>query len=564
MTANYRFVIIGAGAAGLQAAYYLHQAGADYCVLEKSNCAGTFYKKYPRRRQLISFNRVNTIFSCPKVNLRFDWNSLLTDDYSFPFREVSDSLYPSADDLVAYLQAFATRFQLNIKYNHDVRHIARGSDPSSFKLTLAQEGEIIAETLIVASGFGKPFVPDIPGIELTEGYEDADLNPDGFRDKKILVIGKGNSAFEVADLALDQASLVHMASPRAVKLAWQSRHPGHVRANHVRLLDSYQLKLLNGTLDCNVLSISRHDNSLKALVSYVHADGEEEELVYDRIIRCAGFKFDPTVFDDSILPETVLGGKLPATTPFWESVNVKNLFFAGTLTQARDFKRSSSAFIGGYRYNTRTLCKFLLGSNQPEGCLAPCVSFDSKILAARILERCNTNSALWAQFGYLSDVLVKRRETYDWYQELPYQALGEGLFHSEEHVLSLTFEWGEWSGDVMEVQRHPTASKAFTNVFLHPILRRYRYGILISEHHILEDLFGVYSADGEQGNVISRGGLPIDEYHQVQHVQPLEAFFNRNISDKVYHDFLLAQSGDCHPGGHEVPMGCEDQGSWDG
>jgi len=565
MRTNHQYVILGAGAAGLQAAYYLEQAGADYCVLEKSTSAGTFYKKYPRRRQLISFNRTNTIFKCPKVNLRFDWNSLLTDDYSFPFANYSTSLYPNADDLARYLQGFADKYKLSIKYNHEVRQVSRPHDAGDgFLINLTSGDEIHAETLIVASGFGKPFIPEVPGIELTEGYEDVDISPEGFQGKRVLVIGKGNSAFEVADIALDHASLVHMASPRAVKLAWQSRHPGHVRANHVRLLDSYQLKLLNGTLDCNLLSISKHEDCLKAVVSYVHADGEQEELVYDRIIRCAGFKFDTSLFEGALKPETVLGGKLPATTPFWESVNIKNLFFAGTLTQARDFKKSSSAFIGGYRYNTRTLCRYLLGSKDVKGCSKTLATTEIKPLAEKILERCNTNSALWAQFGYLSDILIKRDDSYEWYEEVPYQALSEGLFHNEVHLLSLTFEWGEWAGDVMEVQRHPTASKAYTNVFLHPILRRYRYGKLIAEHHLLEDLFGVYSAEGEQGNVLSRGGMPIQQYHQVQHVEPLEAFLETNRSEKVYHDFLLAQSGDCNDEYDKRCAECSTSATWDG
>lgn len=561
MTAHYQFVILGAGAAGLQAAYCLSKAGADYCVLEKSDSVGTFYKKYPRRRQLISFNRTNTIFDCPKINLRFDWNSLLTDDYSFPFSSITDSLYPSADDLVLYLESFAKRYDLAIQYNHNVLKVSRDPGDSLFQLTIDGRDNITASTLIVASGFGKPFIPDIPGIQLAEGYEDVDLDPASFKNKKVLIIGKGNSAFEIADLALEQSSLVHMASPKAVKLAWQSRHPGHVRANHVRLLDSYQLKLLNGTLDCNVLSISKHNDSLKAVVSYVHADGEQEELLYDRIIRCAGFMFDPCIFDPSLRPETVLGGKLPATTPFWESVNVSDLFFAGTLTQARDFKKSSSAFIGGYRYNTRTLCKFLLSGKDPDGCQVPASSLDVTSFAALILDRCNKNSALWAQFGYLCDLFIKRGDRYDHYQELPYQAIGEGLFSSEENVLSLTFEWGEWSGDVMEVQRHPTATKAYTNVFLHPIVRRYRYGSILAEHHILEDLFGVYSAEGEQGNVLSRGGLPIDEYHEVQHVRPLIDFLGRNASGSLYHDYLLSLSGETPL---ELSRADSSDGSWDG
>ena len=529
---HYTIAILGAGPGGIQLAYYLQQSSVDYIVLEQSRSAASFYSQYPRRRDLISFNRVNTLFEDPRIKLRFDWNSLLTDDHSFPFSNFSRKLYPKADDLVRYLNSFAQHFNLNISYSNNVQKISKLADLSFKLVSDGSPNEVTCDKLVVASGFRKSYNPPIPGLELCEGYSDVSIDPEAFEGQRVFIIGKGNSAFEIADIALESCSLLHIASPNPIKLAWNSRHPGHVRANHTRLLDSYQLKLLNGTLDCHILSIKKNSNGeFVVLVSYVHADGETEELVYDRVVNCAGFSFDSSVFDNSCTPTTLLNGKLPAITPFWESVNVKGMFFAGTLMQARDFKKSSSAFIGGFRYNIRSLAKKLVSDISMFD--FPCVEMrwtSSDVLANAILDRCNTTSGLWAQFKYLCDVIVIKKSTVNWYEEMPLQFVEEGGFGEAEEYFTLAFEWGEWSGDVMAIERHPTAEKAYTNVFLHPILRYYNRSRLVSVHHILEDLFGNYSADAERGNVLSRGGLDIEMYHLRQHFRPLAEFILGTVS----------------------------------
>jgi hypothetical protein len=48
-------------------------------VVDRAPSAGEFWGKYPRSGQLISFNKRWTIYDDPEVNLRWDWNSLLTD-----------------------------------------------------------------------------------------------------------------------------------------------------------------------------------------------------------------------------------------------------------------------------------------------------------------------------------------------------------------------------------------------------------------------------------------------------------------------------------------------------
>ncbi|EGJ31397.1 MULTISPECIES: NAD(P)-binding domain-containing protein [Moorena] len=526
----YDYLIIGAGPAGLQMGYFLQQSKSQYIVLDKAESAASFFRVLPRRRELISFNKVHSIFDDPEILLRWDWNSLLTDDYSFPFRNFSKRLYPLADELVNYLESFAHTYNLNIRYNTNIREIRRDND-RFFEICDAQGTIYQCRVLIVATGFSKPYIPDIPGIELTENYETVSLDCNTFTGQRVLILGKGNSAFEIADIAMETAAQVHIASPNSLTLAWKSRHPGHVRANHTRLLDTYQLKLLNGTLDCHVNNITQNaDGTFVVTVSYVHADGEVEELVYDRVIRCTGFRFDNSLYAPECRPDTLLNGRLPEITPYWESTNVSDLFFAGTLMQGRDFKRSSSAFIDGFRYNIRSLYRYL--KERYEGIKRGERKLQATPVTMRkaILERACRTSGLWTQFGYLCDVFVVHpTHEVTWYEELPIQALQEGQFSREYHYYSLTFEWGEWNGDVMSIERHPKSSQAYTNVFLHPILRRYSYGKLLNEHHILEDLFGIYSSSGERGSVVKRSGRNMRQYHQEEHEIPLEKYFETQL-----------------------------------
>ena len=526
------YLVLGAGPGGLQLGSFLEQAGCSYLLLEATDGVAAFFRTLPRSRELISFNKVHSLYSDPEVRLRWDWNSLLTDDYSLPFREFSQDLYPSADDLVRYLEAFAERRGIQVQLDTRIVLIAR-SPSGGFDLTDEGGRRYRCKVLVSATGFSRPYVPDIPGIELAEGYAEASLDPAAYTGQRVFVLGKGNSALELADVALGTSSLIHVASPTPLQLAWKTRHPGHLRAQHTRLLDLYQLKTLSGALDCEVRGIRQLDSGEYVVtVAYVHADGETEELVYDRVLCCTGFRVDRSLYDDACLPETVLEGRLPATTGMWESTNVPGLFFAGTLMQGLDFKRSSSAFIDGFRYNVRTLFHYLMERYEGRPMPSARLSADAETLGTHVLERACRTSALWTQFGYLCDLyLVDDSDgRVRCLEELPLAYVDDEL-GEEAHSYTLTFEWGSWDGDVFNIERHPRHEDASTNVFLHPIVRRFARGELLAEHHVLEDLFGTYSAATESGIVRRRSGRDMETYHREEHREPLLAFFRAQLGD---------------------------------
>src|SRR5204862_5246541 len=113
-----------------------------------------------------------------ELNLRWDWNSLLSDSEEMLFKHYSKEYFPKATDMVRYLNDFADHFELRVKYDVRVAQVTRGE---VFTLT-DTTGEVYrCRRLIIATGFTKVHIPPIDGIELAQNYADASVNPDEFK-----------------------------------------------------------------------------------------------------------------------------------------------------------------------------------------------------------------------------------------------------------------------------------------------------------------------------------------------------------------------------------------------
>ncbi|MFC4062554.1 NAD(P)-binding domain-containing protein [Planomonospora corallina] len=499
----HRYLIVGAGPGGLQLSYFLQRAGADYLTLEREASPGAFFGRYPRHRRLISLNKVHTGAKDPEIALRWDWNSLLNDE-GLLFPRYSQEYFPHADDLVRYLADFRREHDLRVRFSTPVDRVERTDGHF-----VVHSGDQVfrAECLIMATGWGGPHVPEIPGIEHAVGYEDMPVDGAEFADQRVLIIGKGNSAFETAQAMLGHAAVIHLASPSPVRLAWTSKHPGHVRGQYGALLDSYWFKTLHGVLECQVDRIWREGDEFRAAITYTLADGEQAVLEYDTVLRCTGFTMDTSVFDESCRPRLAPNGRMPAIRPDFQSANVDGLYFAGTLMQARDFKRASSAFIDGFRYNLRTLATLLAERYDGVPLEVRTLPADSDRLTGAMLERVNHSSALWTQFEYLCDVYVVDAAAghVRHYTDLPEDYAVE-RFSGEALYFTVTLRWGrEKYDDVFAIQRHPTPERAHESAFLHPVVRAWRHSEQVAEQHLLEDLLAQWR-------------------DPVRHVRPLRAF----------------------------------------
>jgi thioredoxin reductase len=507
---RFSYIIVGAGPAGTQLSYYLQRVGADYLTLERDEAPGHFFRHFPRHRRLISINKVHTTSTDPEIRLRWDWNSLLHDAPELPFAKYSGEYFPHADDLVRYLGDFQQLHRLAIRFGTGVERIEKDGD--GFAVHTA-DGALYARCVVVATGWGLPHVPAIRGIEHAVGYEDMSTDPLDYAGRRVLIVGKGNSAFETASAILGHASMVHLASRHPLRLAWNTKHPGDVRGQHGAVLDSYQFKTLHSVLDCTVDEIRPVGDHFEVDITYVHADGERAVLEYETVIRCTGFRMDTGLFGGACRPEMVRDGRMPAVGPDWQSTSVDGLYFAGTIAQDHDFKRASSAFIDGFRYNLRALTAML--SERYDGTALPCdkLPADPQRLTSAILDRVNWSSALWTQFEFLCDtfVLDGPGESVRHYADLP-EDYAVARFRDAEHYYTVSLRWGrDEYADVFAIDRHPEPGRAAESAFIHPVIRRYRGADLVEELHLLEDLLAEWRRPD-------------------RHVAPLLAFLERDLA----------------------------------
>ncbi|OKK06800.1 pyridine nucleotide-disulfide oxidoreductase [Streptomyces sp. CB03234] len=485
---RHRYVVLGAGPAGLQLGCFLQEAGADHVVLEREDAPGGFFRRFPRHRRLISLNKVHTLDQDPETRLRWDWNSLLSPASQPLFADYSTEWFPHADAMTAYLRDFQRAHVPRVRFGTDVRRISRHGP--GFRLDTADGRLFTCDCLIVATGWGRPYIPGIDGIEHALGYESAPLAPEAYRGKRVLVIGKGNSAFETATPLLGHAALVHLASPHPTRLAWHSKHAGDVRGQYGALLDSYWFKTLHSVLECEIDEIRPEGDTYRVAVSYTLAEGERELLEYDTVIRCTGFRMDDSLFAADCRPRLAPHGRFPATGPDWQSVDVGGLYFAGTLAQARDFRHAASPFIDGFRYNLRTLSRLLAERYEGRALRYGVVDGHPDRLADTMLDRANRSSALWTQFEYLVDVFVpdEERRRVRHYEDLP-EDYAVARFGDRDHFYTLGLRWGRHDhADIFAIRRSPVPERAHESEFLHPVIRRYRRRDVAAERHLLEDL----------------------------------------------------------------------------
>jgi len=483
------YLIIGAGPAGLQLAALLEADGKrDYLVLDRASAPGAFFARYPRHRQLISINKPHTGSADPEQNLRLDWNSLLSDDPSLLFTSYTEKYFPPADVLVDYLADFAAKTGVRVRYDSAVTRVSKRGGVFA---VVAGDTTYTSKVVIVATGVSELYRPEIPGFELAETYADMSVEPRDFLDQKVLIIGKGNSAFETADNLMETTTLIHVAGPSSVRMAWRSHYVGHLRAVNNNFLDTYQLKSANAILDGTIKRIERDGDGFTVTFSFSRVDEVVKELHYDRVLACTGFRFDASIFDESCRPELVIKDRFPAQTEQWESPNVPGLFFAGTISQVRDFKKSTSGFIHGFRYAVRALHKILelryAGTPWPS---TPVAATPAAISAA-IIERVNRSSALWQQFGFLADVVTVTGDEARYHEEMPVDYFRTSV---KGNAFVVTLEYGPEHDQVdpfdITVSRiaQDTVGQAHDAAYLHPVVRHYRDGEVVGTHHLAENL----------------------------------------------------------------------------
>ncbi|CAD5126214.1 DgyrCDS14383 [Dimorphilus gyrociliatus] len=516
------YIIVGAGPSGLQMGSFLEDKKRDYVILERGNSSGTFFKTFPRHNTLISINKRFTGKTNKEFNFRHDWNSLISNDEALLFKEYSKDFFPDKGDYLQYLSDFEKKLGLNTRFNTNIIS-SRKIDNGTIELTDEKEVTFLCKYLIVATGIFKPLKVPFNGSEYVTFYDDMILDPHYYEGKNVLILGKGNTANEVATSLFPYANVVHMGSRSRVKLSWSTHYVGDLRAINNNILDNYQLKALDGIFEVDVreLSIFKRDDGRFMLEDpllkvNVKDDNFSFRDPYDVIISCLGWIWDETPWVGLNLKKhrDQKLQKFPKINDMYEAVDNSNIYFTGVLTHSLDFKKSAGGFIHGYRYTTRALHRLLEWKNHgvvwPH---QPAEPFNQ--LVPWIVKRVNEASAPYQMFQVLGDVIVinEKEETFEAYEEYPLTSLDEFEIRTGRNVTSVivvVFEYGDgFSGEENDPFKYDRSAgspeEAHLSNFLHPLLYYYKKLPTKSEmimtkqpgnlklpkpdrlHHVLED-----------------------------------------------------------------------------
>lgn len=306
-------LIIGAGPAGISAAWEAKKADLDYVVIEKGLIGNTIYN-YPVGL---------TVFSTPD-ELEFREGDL------DPAREK-----PTREELLSYYVRFVIERDLKVRTEETVLSVAKTGD--GFKIR-TDKGDYEASNVLFASGaMDFPRKLNVPGEDLPKvSHHFRETYP--WVRKKALVVGGGNSAGEAALFLAEEGAEATLAIFRE---DWENTDPkqGCIKYWVKNPLEEQlekrclQLFFLGEVVEITERTVILEDE-----------DGKRCELENDVVFVLIGSDADLSMMK-SLGVETEEGkyGEVPVYDDETFETNVPGVFVAGHFTRHRHIKPAIEA-----------------------------------------------------------------------------------------------------------------------------------------------------------------------------------------------------------------------------
>jgi len=410
---DYPVVVIGSGPGAIQISYSLGRLGVEHAVISAEPSPGGMFRRWPFFQRLLSWTKPHAPATRgSRAYERYDWNSLLgnTPETRAIQAGLMDgtSYFPSRPEMEASLATFVEKAGVRIRHDcrwTGTRRVETG-DGVRFEVDTT-DGTYVARILVVAVGVAEPFTPPGSGMELTHHYGGVRAAQE-YADRRVLIIGKQNSGFELASGLLPWARQLILVSPSKTRLSVATRTLVGVRA---RYLQPYEDAVLGGGVTILDAATDRlegsSDGTITAFLRRTDGGGDISVEV-DDAIAATGFVC-PLVDLADLGVSTVGASRLPVQTPWWESATVPGIFFAGTIgSGAKGLQKhgvpSNSGAVHGARYNARVLARHI--AETEFGYVSEREHLASDAMASFVGTELAESPELFHQRGYLARVLT--------------------------------------------------------------------------------------------------------------------------------------------------------------
>ncbi len=407
--------MVGSGPGGLQVSYALRRYGIEHAVISEDPSPGGMFRRWPFFQRLLSWTKPHA--PAPRGSRayeRYDWNSLLADEPEAralqPELMDGSSYFPSRPEMEANLAQFAERARIEVRYGcrwTGTRRLDEG-EGGGFVVDTS-DGEYRAGSLVIAVGVAQPFTPPGIGMDLTHHY--ADVRPaESYAGHRVLMLGKQNSGFELANGLLPWARSIVLVSPSPAKFSVQTRSLAGVRARYVQPFEDFVLGGGVAVLDAALDRIERTEGGDGSLTVRLRRtdNGEELAVEMDDVISATGFT--TPILDLPDIGCSVSGrSRLPLVSSWWESTTLPGVYFAGTIGQAakglvKHGVPANSGAVHGGRYNAMILAQRIAETRFDVPRSRPAVATGD--LVSTIASELAEAPELWHQRAYLARVFT--------------------------------------------------------------------------------------------------------------------------------------------------------------
>ncbi len=405
----YPIVVVGSGPGGLQLSYDLDRLGVRHALISADEAPGGMFRRWPLFQRLLSWTKPYAPAERGTRRYeRYDWNSLVADKPEHralaPRFMDGTSYFPSRAEMEQNLVEFATRTGIRVRSGCRWTGTRAVDDADGNRFVIeTTDGEYRCRVAVFAVGIAEPFVPSTPGFELVTHYGDTRA-AETYAGRRVFIVGKQVSAFELASGLLPWARQIVLASPSPVKLSVNTRSLVGVRARYVQPYEDYVLGGGVSLLDAAIEAIERRPSGSLVVRTNRTDGGGDVAVEVDDVISATGFV--APLLDLRALGVATFGhSAVPAQTPFWESVAVPAVHFAGTISQgSAGLKKhglpANSGAVHGARYNAGVLARHL--ADRFGVAAAPRPRLSAAMLLDRLVAELQDSPELWHQKAYLA------------------------------------------------------------------------------------------------------------------------------------------------------------------